>query len=92
MSDNCYNFYIRRELGNGVVRVGPYFLAKTLAELPFYLIYPTLYIIVAYLLIGYTLNTVSNLRMYVACVLTPSKERERGRDDGMVIELLEVAT
>ena len=43
----------RREYKNKVARVGPYFLAKTLAEFPFYLVYPTIYITIAYFLVGY---------------------------------------
>ena len=55
----------RREYNNKVVRIGPYFLAKTLAELPFYLVYPTIYIVIAYFLVGYTVSAVSTYYIYI---------------------------
>jgi len=41
-----------REHGNGMYRTDVYFLAKTLSELPLYIIFPTLFIGITYYMIG----------------------------------------
>lgn len=41
-----------REHGNGMYRTDVYFLAKTLAEFPLYLLFPTMFVAICYFMIG----------------------------------------
>ena len=53
-----------REHGNGMYRTDVYFLAKTMAEFPLYILFPTAFVSICYFMIG--LN--GNVNNFFICV------------------------
>ena len=58
-----------KEHFSGMYRVWVYFLAKTLAELPFFIIFPFAYALVVYFLTGLTVSLIRFLLYYLVITL-----------------------
>ena len=53
-----------REHGNGMYRTDVYFLSKTMAEFPLYILFPTVFVAICYFMIG--LN--NDIYCFLICV------------------------